>query len=59
MRDFFRNIERKLAAVTLCIEAERAVAETIVYLRMKRHLLLRITIQVEDELNDTSDNKIQ
>lgn len=51
---FFRNIERELATESLCLEAERAVAETIVCLRM-----LRITVQVEDELNDMSDNKTQ
>jgi len=27
---FFQNIERKLAAGTLCLEAERAIAETII-----------------------------
>lgn len=41
------------------MEAERAAAETIVYLRTRRDLVQRITIQVEDELNDMSDNKTQ
>lgn len=33
---FFRNIEKKLAAETLCIEAERAIAETILCLQNKK-----------------------
>lgn len=33
---FFRNMERKLAAETLCIEAERAVAETIICLQNEK-----------------------
>lgn len=32
----FRNRERKLAAETLCIEAERAIAETIICLQNKK-----------------------
>lgn len=54
---FFRNREGKLAAETLHIEAERAIAGAIICLQMRSQLMLRITIKLKGELNDAPDNK--